>query len=231
LIHASKIIVALDFHDKEKVMETFKQLQGHPIWIKIGLELFYSLGPQAVYMAKERGFNVFLDLKLHDIPNTVFKALHSLKSLPIDMINVHALGGLEMMKNSAAAILEYEKKPLLIAVTQLTSTSPAQFNNELKFNGDILDHVSHLALLAKSAGLDGVVASPLEVEIIKRLCGKDFKTITPGIRPLGSASDDQKRITTPKEALTIGADLLVIGRPITRDPNPRAALERILHGA
>jgi orotidine-5'-phosphate decarboxylase len=230
LIDANKIIVALDFHEKEKVIETFHQLQGHPIWIKIGLELFYSLGPQAVYLAKERGFNVFLDLKLHDIPNTVFKALQSLKSLPIDMINVHALGGLEMMKRAADAILEYDRKPLLIAVTQLTSTSPSQFNNELKFNGDILDHVSHLAFLAKSAGLGGVVASPLEVEIIKKLCGKDFKTITPGIRPHGSESDDQKRITTPQEALTLGSDFLVIGRPITRAPNLRQALEEILNG-
>jgi orotidine-5'-phosphate decarboxylase len=230
MIPAEKIIVALDTSEESKVLGLFDSLQGHPVWIKIGMELFYSTGNRFIHEAKDRGFKVFLDLKLHDIPNTVAHGIKSLCELPIDMINVHAAGGSEMMKRAAEVVKAKSQAPLLIAVTQLTSTSTEQMNREQRISGDIVESVSHYAKLAKESGLDGVVSSPLEVQAIKLICGSRFITVTPGIRPANAAVQDQKRITTPKEALNLGTDFMVIGRPITEAQNPRAALEDILKG-
>ncbi|MGE3608488.1 MAG: orotidine-5'-phosphate decarboxylase [Bacteriovoracaceae bacterium] len=230
MISAEKIIVALDTQDEKKLIQLFDSLSNTNVWVKIGMELFYSIGPKAIHLAKEKNFKVFLDLKLHDIPNTVGQAIKSLNQLPIDMINVHAAGGSEMMKKAAEAIKGKNNPPLLIAVTQLTSTSQSQLNEEQRISGDLLKSVTHYAKLAQASGLDGVVSSPLEVQAIKLICGSRFLTVTPGIRPAGSAVNDQVRITTPMDAIKLGTDYMVIGRPITEAANPRAALEAILKG-
>lgn len=230
MIPASKIIVALDTQDPAKLQNLFQDLKGHNVWVKIGMEIFYSLGPSVVHQAKEHGFKVFLDLKLHDIPNTVAQGLKSLSTLPVDMMNVHAAGGLEMMTKAAEAIKGKVNSPLLIAVTQLTSTTEDQMHKDQRISGPLLESVVHYASLAKEAGLDGVVSSPLEVTAIKHRLGNDFLTITPGIRPTGSDLGDQKRITTPLDALKLGTDYMVIGRPITASPSPRQSLEDILKG-
>ncbi|WP_408099186.1 orotidine-5'-phosphate decarboxylase [Peredibacter sp. HCB2-198] len=230
MIPANKIIVALDVSDERKLHDLMDSLKGHEVWTKIGMEVFYALGPKVIHEAKDRGFKVFLDLKLHDIPNTVGKGIASLCKLPIDMVNVHAAGGSEMMKRAAEAVKASAHSPLLIAVTQLTSTTTEQMNHEQKIMGDVKESVANFAKLAKASGCDGVVSSPLEVELIKELCGKNFLTVTPGIRPADSAANDQKRITTPMDALKLGTDYMVIGRPITEAKNPREALEAILKG-
>lgn len=230
MIPAEKIIVALDTQDENKVHSLLTSLKGHKVWVKIGMELFYALGPKVITTAKEQGFKVFLDLKLHDIPNTVEKAMTSLMNYPIDMVNVHAAGGSEMMKRAASAVKSSKNPPLLIAVTQLTSTTTEQMNREQRIPGDVLESVSHFAKLAKDSGCDGVVSSPLEVQAIKLICGSRFLTVTPGIRPKDFGSDDQKRITTPVDALNLGTDFMVIGRPITHAQSPRLALEEILKG-
>jgi orotidine-5'-phosphate decarboxylase len=230
MIPSEKIIVALDFSEKEEVASFLQIMKGHKMWVKVGMELFYSLGPSIIHEAKDLGFNIFLDLKLHDIPNTVGQAMKSLTNLPVDMVNVHASGGSEMMKRASEAIQTSSRRPLLIAVTQLTSTTLQQMNVEQRIPGDIVESVSHLAKLAKESGCDGVVSSPHEVQAIKLICGSRFLTVTPGIRPLDSDSQDQKRITTPKEALLLGTDFLVIGRPITKAKDPKLALEAILKG-
>ena len=230
MIPAEKIIVAMDVAREEDFKKLLKDLEGHKVWVKIGMEMFYALGPKSIHEAKEHGFKVFLDLKLHDIPNTVHKALKSLMTLPIDMVNVHAAGGSEMMKKAAEAVKTASASPLLIAVTQLTSTTTEQMNREQRIPGDVLESVSHFAKLAKESGCDGVVSSPLEVQAIKLICGPRFLTVTPGIRPQDSAANDQKRITTPGDALKLGTDFMVIGRPITEASSPRTALESILKG-
>ena len=231
MIPSEKVIVALDFTEEEKVLSLFENLKGHNVWIKIGMELFYSTGPRFIHEAKERGFKVFLDLKLHDIPNTVGQGLKALCQLPVDMVNVHAAGGSEMMKRASHAVKSSKLNPLLIAVTQLTSTTTEQMNEEQRIPGDVVESVSYYAKLAKESGCDGVVSSPHEVQAIKLICGSKFLTVTPGIRPQGTDVQDQKRITTPKEALLLGTDYMVIGRPITRAENPRLALESILKGS
>ncbi len=230
MIPAEKIIVALDTQDEAKLDALFLALGGEKIWVKVGMELFYALGPQVIFKAKEKGFNVFLDLKLHDIPNTVSQALKSLSRLPIDMINVHAAGGKEMMMKSYEAMSGLSKRPLLIAVTQLTSTTQEQMNLDQRIYGKIEDSVLHYATIASEAKFDGVVSSPLEVALIKEKLGKNFLTVTPGIRPAGGDLNDQKRVTTPQEALSLGTDFMVIGRPITASSDPRAALKDILQG-
>ena len=230
MISEEKIIVALDTQDKERFKSLLSALEGKKVWVKIGMECFYALGPSSVTLAKEKGFPVFLDLKLHDIPNTVAKSLSALSVLPFDMINVHAAGGSEMMKKAAEVVHGIPRRPLLIAVTQLTSTSQAQMNQEQRIEGDLLQSVSHFARLAKDCGLDGVVSSPLETQAIKLICGSSFLTVTPGIRPKSSSSDDQVRITTPAEAIRLGTDFMVIGRPITSAPSPREALAEIIKG-
>lgn len=230
MIPAEKIMVALDTQDKRQIDELFNSLKSHSLWVKVGMEAFYSIGPSVIQEAKDQGFKVFLDLKLHDIPNTVGKSLKALMKLPVDMVNIHAAGGAEMMKRASEEVKSSSHSPLLIAVTQLTSTTQEQMNQEQRILGSIEESVIHFAKLAQKNGCDGVVSSPLEVKAIKNVCGEGFYTITPGIRPLGSLKQDQKRITTPKEALSLGADFIVIGRPITEALDPKAALEQILRG-
>lgn len=228
MIQEEKIIVAIDSQDEARVSALLTSLQGRKVWIKVGMELFYSFGPKIVHTAKDKGFNVFLDLKLHDIPNTVASSLKALNKLPYDMINVHAAGGSEMMKRASEVVKTANKK--LIAVTQLTSTSREMMNREQRIEGDIVESVSHFAKLAKECGLDGVVSSPLEVQAIKLICGSRFLTVTPGIRPKDASLNDQVRITTPQDAIHLGVDLMVIGRPITEAQNPIEALDKILKG-
>lgn len=228
MITEEKVIVAIDSQDEAKVSSLMTSLQGRKVWIKVGMELYYALGPRIVHRVKENGFQVFLDLKLHDIPNTVASALKSLNKVPYDMINVHAAGGSEMMKRAAEVVKAADRK--IIAVTQLTSTSREMMNKEQRIEGDIVESVSHFAKLAKECGLDGVVSSPLEAQAIKLICGSRFLTVTPGIRPKEAAVNDQVRITTPMDAINLGVDLMVIGRPITEAPNPLEALNKILKG-
>lgn len=230
MIPAEKIILALDTQDEAKLDQLLSELQGEKIWVKIGMELFYTLGPQAIYKAKEKNFKVFLDLKLHDIPNTVAQGLKSLSALPVDMLNVHASGGKEMMMRSFEALASLPQRPLLIAVTQLTSTTQLQMNQDQRISGSIEESVLHYASLAQQAKFDGVVCSPLEITSIKRQLGNNFLTVTPGIRPAGGDLNDQKRVTTPTEALALGTDFMVIGRPITGSNDPRGALASILKG-
>lgn len=230
MIPAEKIIVALDFSRHEEVTGFLKQMKGQNVWMKIGMELFYSLGPSIVHEVKEAGFKIFLDLKLHDIPNTVGQSIKALSKLPIDMINVHAVGGSEMMKMASEAVHASNSNPLLIAVTQLTSTTREMMNAEQRIPGDLVESVAHFAKLAKDSGCHGVVSSPQEVSAIKLICGSRFLTVTPGIRPQGTNANDQKRITTPKEALLLGTDFMVIGRPITQASDPLKALLQIQEG-
>ena len=230
MIPAEKVIIALDFSERKMVTDFYSKITGHKVWVKIGMEAFYSFGPEVIFEAREKGFKVFLDLKLHDIPNTVGQSLKALLRLPIDMVNIHAAGGSEMMKRAAQAVKESPHAPLLIAVTQLTSTTTEMMNREQRIPGDILESVSHYAKLARDSGCDGVVSSPLEVPAIKLICGSRFLTVTPGIRLTSADSQDQKRITTPEEALHMGTDFMVIGRPITEAPDPKTALEHILQG-
>ncbi len=230
MIPAEKIIVALDTQDDKKVEALFKALSGEHVWIKIGMEAFYTFGPDVVFDAHDKGFKIFLDLKLHDIPNTVANGLKTLARLPVDMMNVHAAGGKEMMMRSLDALSSHPKRPLLIAVTQLTSTSEAQMQTDQKISTTLAESVLNYARITKEAGFDGVVSSPLEVGLIKQELGENFITVTPGIRPKDYASDDQKRITTPLEALKMGTDFMVIGRPITESSDPKLALKNILEG-
>ncbi|OPA78490.1 orotidine 5'-phosphate decarboxylase [Paenibacillus selenitireducens] len=231
---AGRIMVALDYPNVDQARELLQQLQGIPCYMKVGMQLYYAEGPAFVRELKELGYKVFLDLKLHDIPNTVKSGANSITKLGVDMINVHAAGGVEMMAAAMKGVEEALQenpaldKPIVIAVTQLTSTSQQMLNEEIGIPGAVADAVVHYAKLTKQAGLDGVVASPLEVEMIKAACGNEFKTITPGIRPAGSAKGDQTRVMTPKQALTEGTDFIVIGRPITTAANPREAIENII---
>ncbi len=230
MIPAEKIIVALDTQDPQKFHQLLNDLAGENVWVKIGMEIFYSIGPDAVFKAKDLGLKVFLDLKLHDIPNTVAQGLKSLSRLPIDMVNVHAAGGKVMMEKSFEAIEKLPNRPLLIAVTQLTSTTQEQMNHDQKIQGTVESSVLHYAKLAKDCHFDGIVSSPLEVKAIKELLGRSFLTVTPGIRPSGNDLNDQKRVMTPIEAINIGTDYMVIGRPITQSTNPKQALWDILQG-
>ncbi len=230
MIKPEKVIIALDTPDQGQVTDLLKSLSGQGIWVKVGMEVFYSLGPKVIHEAKDHGFKIFLDLKLHDIPNTVAQATKALLHLPINMLNVHAAGGSEMMKAAVSTLKSQSHPPLLIAVTQLTSTTQSQMNSEQKITGDVLESVVNYADLAKKAGLDGVVSSALEVAAIKLVCGSRFLTVTPGIRPQGMNQHDQSRTTTPLEAMRLGTDFIVVGRPITQSPRPKEALESLLKG-
>jgi orotidine-5'-phosphate decarboxylase len=231
MIPEEKIVVAIDTTEKDQVARIFSALKGHKVWIKIGMEAFYFFGSKIVLDTKEQGFRVFLDLKLHDIPTTVENSLKVLTKLPLDMINVHAAGGSEMMKRASDVVKAMPSRPLLIAVTQLTSTTQAQMNQEQRIEGDLLESVAKYASLAKDAGCDGVVCSPFEVQTIKLACGPRFFCVTPGIRPAGVASNDQARVMSPLDAFRKGSDLMVIGRPITQAPSPRLALLNIIKGS
>lgn len=223
----SGLIVALDFSSKTDAYALIKQIDPSTCALKIGLEMFTTFGPNFVQELVAGGYKVFLDLKFHDIPNTVSKACHAAAKLGVWMINVHASGGLLMMQAAKKAVDCYAgKRPLLIAVTVLTSMSASELPL-IGLNKSLEDQVIDLALLAQSAGLDGVVCSAHEVSAIKSQCGKQFLTITPGIRLDDNHSDDQTRIMTPQKAARLGSDFLVIGRPITKAPNPSATIEQI----
>ena len=224
-------MVALDRPDEAAAESLIRALEGIPCWLKVGMELFYAAGPAFVAGLKDRGYRVFLDVKMHDIPNTVKGGAASVTRLGVDLFNVHAAGGVRMMEaalEGAEAASGGRPRPRVIAVTQLTSTSQAVLNDEIGIPGTAEEAVVRYARLARRAGLDGVVASAREVRAVKAACGGGFLAVTPGIRPASAAADDQERIMTPREALDAGADFLVIGRPITAAPDPREALESIV---
>lgn len=229
---AGRVMVALDYADAASAEHLLNELQGIPCYMKVGMQLFYAAGPSFVESLKQKGYRIFLDVKMHDIPNTVKGGAGSVTKLGVDMFNIHAAGGSAMMEAALegveAALTSGQDKPTVIAVTQLTSTSLEVLNKEINIAGSVEAAVLHYAKLAKQAGLDGVVASPIEVEAIKAACGAAFQTVTPGIRPSWAAANDQERIMTPREALKQGTDYMVIGRPITAAADPRAALESII---
>ena len=221
------VIIACDFKDKEETLNFLNKFEDEKLYLKIGMELFYSEGPEIVREIKKRGHKIFLDLKLHDIPNTVEKAMKSLAKLDVDMTNVHASGTIKMMEAGLRGLTKEDgTRPLLIAVTQLTSTSQEVMEQDLLIKENIEDVVMHYAENSKKAGLDGVVCSPLEVQAVKRKCGKDFLTITPGIRFSTDSKDDQSRITTPAKAKELGSDYIVVGRTITKAENPQEAYRK-----
>jgi orotidine-5'-phosphate decarboxylase len=224
------VIIACDFSSKEACLNFLDQFSGsRKPFVKIGMELFYAEGPEMVRQIKARGHKVFLDLKLHDIPNTVRKAMSVVSALDVDMVNVHAAGTVAMMKAALEGLTRADgTRPLLIAVTQLTSTSEEVMQKELLIGAGINDTIVQYARNAKEAGLDGVVCSPLEAAMVKESCGSNFLTVTPGIRFADAAADDQVRITTPAKAREIGSDYIVVGRPIIAAANPVAAYNRCL---
>lgn len=221
------VIVALDFPSAEETFAFLDKFTGRKPFVKIGMELFYAEGPQIVREIKQRGHKIFLDLKLHDIPNTVKGGMRSLRDLGVDMTNLHAAGTIDMMKAAIEGLTREDgTRPLLIAVTQLTSTSQERMTNELLIDAPIDEVVVKYAQNAKEAGLDGVVCSPLEAGKIHTACGAQFMTITPGVRFADGDVGDQVRVTTPAKAKEIGSDYIVVGRPITKAEDPVAAYER-----
>ena len=226
---AKDVIIACDFSSAEETLDFLDLFEDRKPFVKIGMELFYSAGPEIVEEIKARGHKIFLDLKLHDIPNTVRKSMAVLSSLDVDMTNVHAAGTIEMMKAAVEGLTRVDgSRPLLVAVTQLTSTSEERMHRDLLIDAPINEVIAHYASNAAEAGLDGVVCSPLESSLVKERCGSSFLTVTPGIRFADTASDDQVRITTPARAREIGSDYIVVGRPVTAAPDPVAAYERCL---
>ena len=223
------VIIACDFSSREATLEFLDRFTGRKPFVKIGMELFYAEGPAIVRDIKARGHKIFLDLKLHDIPNTVKKAMRVLSDLDVDMVNVHASGTVAMMRAALEGLTRADgTRPLLIAVTQLTSTSEDTMQKELLIGAGINETIVKYASNAREAGLDGVVCSPLEAGMVKAACGEGFLTVTPGIRFADAAADDQVRITTPARARDIGSDFIVVGRPITAAADPVAAYERCL---
>ncbi len=225
---AKDVIIALDFENKEKTLAFLDQFHGRKPYVKIGMELYYAEGPDVVREIKARGHQIFLDLKLHDIPNTVKKAMHVLSKLDVDMTNLHAAGTIAMMEAAKEGLTRPDGScALLLAVTQLTSTGEERMQKELLINATMEETVKHYALNAKAAGLPGVVCSPLEAALVKEACGKDFLTVTPGIRFADGDAGDQVRIMTPEKARA-ASDYIVVGRPITAAQDPVAAYERCL---
>ena len=223
------VIIACDFPSAAETYAFLDKFQDEKPFVKIGMELFYAEGPAIVREIKRRGHRIFLDLKLHDIPNTVKKSMSVLSRLDVDMCNLHAAGTIEMMKAALEGLTRPDgTRPLLIAVTQLTSTSEERMRNDLLIDHNINDVVVHYAKNAKVAGLDGVVCSPLEAGIVKKACGAEFMTVTPGIRFADGEVGDQVRITTPERAREIGTDYIVVGRPITAAADPVAAYRRCM---
>ena len=223
------VIIACDFSSKEQTLNFLDKFTGRKPFVKIGMELFYAEGPEIVRTIKARGHRIFLDLKLHDIPNTVKKAMSVLSNLDVDMTNVHAAGTVDMMKAAVEGLTREDgTRPLLIAVTQLTSTSEERMQKELLIGASINDTIVKYAENAKAAGLDGVVCSPLEAAMVKEACGKEFMTVTPGVRFADGDVGDQVRVTTPERAKEIGSDFIVVGRPITAADDPVAAYERCM---
>lgn len=226
---AKDVIIACDFSSKEQTLAFLDKFTGRKPFVKIGMELFYAEGPAIVREIKERGHKIFLDLKLHDIPNTVRKAMSVLSRLDVDMCNVHAAGTVDMMRAAVEGLTHEDgTRPLLIAVTQLTSTSEERMQKELLIGASINDTIVKYAENAKAAGLDGVVCSPLEAAMVKEACGKEFMTVTPGVRFADGDVGDQVRVTTPERAKEIGSDFIVVGRPITAADDPVAAYERCM---
>lgn len=229
------VIIACDYQNKSEVLSFLDLFRDKKPYLKIGMELFYAEGPDIVREIKKRGHKIFLDLKLHDIPNTVMKAMSVLAALDIDMCNVHAAGTIAMMEAAVKGLTRSDgTRPLLIAVTQLTSTGEESMHSELLIDSPLPDVVASYANNAKKAGLDGVVCSPLEAAIVKAACGKDFLAVTPGIRFSEGDANDQVRITTPAKAKMLGSDYIVVGRPITAAADPVSSYNRcikeFLHG-
>ena len=223
------VIIACNFASKEQVFGFLDKFTGKKPFVKIGMELFYAEGPAIVKELKARGHKIFLDLKLHDIPNTVKKSMAVLSKLDVDMTNLHAAGTISMMEAALEGLTRPDgTRPLLIAVTQLTSTDQERMENDLLIKEPIDKVVMHYAQNAAKAGLDGVVCSPLESEKVHTTCGKNFLTVTPGVRFADGDKGDQKRVMTPAEAKKIGSDYIVVGRPITASEDPVAAYERCL---
>ncbi len=221
------VIVACDFAGKKEVLEFLDKFGGKKPFVKIGMELYYAEGPDIVREIKARGHKIFLDLKLHDIPNTVKKSMSVLSRLDVDMCNLHASGTVAMMEAAIEGLTREDgSRPMLIAVTQLTSTSEERMKSDLLINEPLDKVVMHYAKCAKVAGLDGVVCSPLEAEKVHKVCGNDFVTVTPGVRFADGDIGDQVRVTTPAKAKEIGSDYIVVGRPITAAADPVAAYER-----
>ncbi len=224
---AKDVIIACDFSSKEDVVNFLDKFKEESLYIKIGMELFYAEGPSIIKEIKKRGHKIFLDLKLHDIPNTVKKAMSVLSNLDVDMCNVHAAGTVAMMEAAIEGLTRKDgSRPLLIAVTQLTSTSEERMKRDLLIEEPIDKVVMHYAQNAKKAGLDGVVCSPLEAGKVHESCGKEFLTITPGVRFADGEKGDQVRVMTPGQAREIGSDYIVVGRPITAAKDPVAAYHR-----
>ncbi len=221
------VIVACDFSSAEAVYAFLDKFTGRKPFVKIGMELFYAEGPEIVKQIKARGHKIFLDLKLHDIPNTVKKSMAVLSGLDVDITNLHAAGTKRMMEAALEGLTRPDgTRPLLIAVTQLTSTDQESMENDLLIHEPIDKVVMHYAKNAKESGLDGVVCSPLEAQKVHNTCGKEFLTITPGVRFADGDIGDQKRVMTPAQAKLIGSDYIVVGRPITAAEDPVAAYER-----
>lgn len=221
-----RVLVALDFASVEEALALVKMINPTMCRVKVGKELFTRAGPSFIEQLHALGFEVFLDLKFHDIPNTVAKACRAAAELGVWMVNVHALGGRRMMEAAREAVNSGSHTPLLIAVTVLTSMGKEDLQ-EVGLSGEPLENVLRLARLAEMSGMDGVVCSPREVIALRETVAKSFCLVTPGVRPTGASTDDQKRITTPEDAITTGSSYLVIGRPITQAENPREALENI----
>ncbi len=226
-MNGPKVVVALDFDKRNEALSFVDKIQPTDARLKIGKEMFTYFGPDFVKLLAQKGFDVFLDLKFHDIPNTVAKAVTAAADLGVWMVNVHASGGSQMMTKAKQALAHYgDEAPLLIAVTVLTSMTEGDLRG-LGINKSPAEQVNFLAKLTKQSGLDGVVCSAWEAEQLKQDLGQAFKLITPGIRPVGSAQNDQQRIMTPEQAMNVGVDYLVIGRPITKSKNPQRVLEQI----
>lgn len=227
---SGEVIIALDFPNAEKVYEFLDKFEDVKPYVKVGMELFYAEGPSIVREIKNRGHRIFLDLKLHDIPNTVKSAMAVLKNLDVDMTNLHAAGTIDMMKAAREGLTREDgTRPMLLAVTQLTSTTEQRMQDELLINATVEETVVHYAKNAKIAGLDGVVCSPLEAAFVKENCGADFKTVTPGIRFADGSLDDQARVMTPQKARMGGSDYIVVGRPITQATDPVMAYKRCMN--
>ena len=221
------VIIAADFAGRDQALRFLDQFQEEKLFLKIGMELFYAAGPEIVREIKSRGHKIFLDLKLHDIPNTVKKTMSVLSALDVDIVNLHASGGSAMMKAALEGLVRPDgTRPLLIAVTQLTSTSEQMLQEELWIEHAMDETVMHYAKNAKESGLDGVVCSPLEAGKVHAVCGKDFLTVTPGVRFAGGSVGDQVRVTTPYAARELGSDYIVVGRPITAADDPVDAYRR-----
>ena len=226
---AKDVIIACDFSGAEETLAFLNRFEGRKPFVKIGMELFYSAGPDIVRRLKDRGHAVFLDLKLHDIPNTVKKTMAVLRDLGADICNLHAAGARSMMEAALEGLTRPDgSRPLLIAVTQLTSTDQKTLEEELLIDRPLEEVVLRYAQNARRAGLDGVVCSPLEAARVHEACGADFLTVTPGVRFADATADDQKRVMTPAQARMVGSDYIVVGRPITRAEDPLAAYERCL---